>query len=183
MGRWLEDADLARAYLVSDESFGLDDVEGLLRWSEATEMVEAWAIDHRDGGLVATSNTKPDFPWLSVYECEVTLSPDLPKGRGYGFEAHQLVVDHIFRSYEQASKVMGRAADFNGAAIAIMRKLGAVQEGCLRRHAELGGKHHDIVFYGLLREEWERTGAAERRFPLPVGSCLPAAGRSSAPGS
>ncbi len=168
VGEWLAEPAIARSYLASAESFGIEDVQGALQWAREEETVDAWAIEHRDGGLVASSNTRPDFPWLSVYECEVTLSPDLPRRQGYGLEAHHLVVDHVFERRSSAAKAMGRAASFNGAAIAIMERLGCSLEGRLRRHVELEGEQFDLVIYGLLREEWERTGATERRFSIPA---------------
>lgn len=168
VARWLQDPAIARSYLGSAESFGVEDVTGVLEWAAQEETVNAWAIDHRDGGLVASGNTRPDFPWTSVFEAEVTLSPDLPKRQGYGLEAHHLVVDHIFTSRPEAKKVMGRAIAFNHAAIAIMKRLGMSQEGCLRRHVDFGGEEHDFVIYGMLRAEWKRTDAGARR--VPVGS-------------
>jgi RimJ/RimL family protein N-acetyltransferase len=178
VGRWLQDPAIARAYLGSAESFGVEDVAGVLDWAAQEEAVNAWAIDHRDGGLVASSNTRPDFPWTSVFEAEVTLSPDLPKRQGYGLEAHHLVVDHVFTSRPEAKKVMGRAIAFNHAAIAIMGRLGLSQEGCLRRHVDFGGEEFDFVIYGVLRAEWEQTRPAARSVALPsLSAPRPAQGR------
>ncbi|MEJ7656499.1 MAG: GNAT family N-acetyltransferase [Thermoleophilaceae bacterium] len=168
VGGWLADRTLADAYVATEEELGAEEVEGALELAREVESVGAWAIDHRDGGLIASSYTKPDFPWEAVHECEVTLSPELPKRQGYGLEAHQLVVDHVFRSRPEVVKVMGRAAGFNAAAIRIMEKLDARREGTLRHHIELRGERFDLAIYGLLREEWEQTGADQRRVPLPA---------------
>ena len=167
VGGWLGDPDIARAYLAAQGEMGEADVQGALDWSDA-DGVQAWAIDDRDLGLVAAANSKPDFPWLDVHEIEVTLSPDLPKRRGYGLEAHHLVVDHLFDSRPELRKVIGRAATFNEPAIAIGERVGMVREGCLRRHVRVADEICDLVIYGILRAEWEATAPAERRRPLTV---------------
>jgi RimJ/RimL family protein N-acetyltransferase len=165
VGRWLEDQALARAYLVSDEAFGAEDLRGVLDWSRADPRVQAWAIEDRDGALVAGGNSKPDYPFDGVWECEVFLSPALPKGQGYGLEAHHLVVDHVMTTHPAARKVMGRSASFNVAAIRIMEKLGCRPEGRLREQIEIGDERYDLVVCGMLRAEWEATAPAGRRVP------------------
>ena len=37
----------------------------------------------------------------------------------------------------------------------VLAKLGMIQEGTKRQHVKKGNKLHDIVLYGLLREEWD----------------------------
>ena len=44
----------------------------------------------------------------------------------------------------------------NDASCRVLDKLGMVNEGVRRRHIRKGKKLHDIVMFGLLREEWNR---------------------------
>lgn len=51
-------------------------------------------------------------------------------------------------------KVAGQVLDFNVASIRLHQRLGFIQEGTLREHSYLGQKHHDLVCFGLLFNEW-----------------------------
>jgi ribosomal-protein-alanine N-acetyltransferase len=44
----------------------------------------------------------------------------------------------------------------------VMEKLGMSFEGILRRYIKAGGRHHDVRFYSLLREEWDAHQASSR---------------------
>ena len=151
--RWLDNPGIARTYVASSERFGPTDIAEALVWAAEIDGVDAWAIDDRAGNFVGAAFSRPDFPFTSVREAEVTLSPELPKRRGYGLEAHRLVVDHIFSAQPGVRKLIGRVASYNHAEIRIMQRLGAKQEGCLREHLEIGDEVHDLLIFGRLRHE------------------------------
>lgn len=155
---WLEDADVRRSYLLTDEAVPENTILGVIEWAKGGEHVAAWAIDDGSGALVGMGNWRPDAPFAEVYEVEVTLGPDVPRGQGYGTEAHALVIGHLFET-ENARKVVGRAAAFNTPVIVLAQKLGFEEEGRLRRHARIGDELVDIAVFGLFRETWhERHG-------------------------
>ena len=165
VGAWLSDPILRRSYLVTEEELpGEEIIAGVVEWANGTEGVAAWAIEHRDGRLMGMGNWKPDLPFMWVYEIEVTLGPEIATGRGYGTEAHELVLEHLFATV-QPDKAMGRIALFNEAMLAICPKLGATLEGRLRAHARLGDSPVDLAIFGILREEWEERRA---RRAVPV---------------
>jgi RimJ/RimL family protein N-acetyltransferase len=74
-------------------------------------------------------------------------------GSGVFLESARLVVDfavdviHVHRLEARASVVNGRG---NGA----LRKLGAVQEGVLRRSFFRGGVYHDQLLWSVLADDW-----------------------------
>lgn len=51
-------------------------------------------------------------------------------------------------------KVCGQALAFNEASIHMHQKLGFRQEGVLKQQHKMAHGYHDIVCFGLLREEW-----------------------------
>jgi RimJ/RimL family protein N-acetyltransferase len=57
-----------------------------------------------------------------------------------------------------------RAATANGRGNAALRKLGAVQEGVLRRSFLRNGVHYDQVLWGILAEDWrlQRISPAQK---------------------
>jgi ribosomal-protein-alanine N-acetyltransferase len=65
----------------------------------------------------------------------------------YGFE--QCHLERIFAGHFSRNPASGR----------VMQKLGMTYEGTLRKHAVKWGERLDVVFYGLLREEWRRDAA------------------------
>lgn len=160
---WLADPQLRRSYLVTaDEIPGEEVVRGVIEWARGTDGVAAWAIEHQDGRLIGMGNWRPDLPFGWVHEIEVTLGPDVEPGHGYGTEAHQLVIDHLFTTQAACAKLFGRIAIFNEAMLAICPKIGAIPEGRLRSHARLGEEPIDLMVFGILREDWEEDRRARR---------------------
>ena len=53
-----------------------------------------------------------------------------------------------------AKRLEARAAVANGRGNGALRKLGAVQEGLLRRSFLRNGQHHDQVLWGILADDW-----------------------------
>ena len=76
-------------------------------------------------------------------------------GRGLVLEAARAVVDWAFRERGLA-KVYAYADARNTQSLRVMAKLGMTREGMLRSHRTLRDERVDDVYYGLLREEWER---------------------------
>ncbi len=74
-------------------------------------------------------------------------------GEGYAREAVSLVVDYVFRTYDTPA-VEAEAYDFNDASRGLLKSLGFVEEGRLRKYMFVDGEHRDMVQYGLLRSEW-----------------------------
>lgn len=168
VGAWLDDPLLRRSYLVTEDNLkGREVIQGVVDWARGADVVSAWAIEHRDRRLMGMGNWKPDVPFPWVYEIEVTLGPAIATGRGYGTEAHQLVIDHLFETIRPA-KVFGRIAIFNQAMRAIVPKIGATEEGLLRAHARLGDRPVDLVVAGILLEEWEASRHDRRAAPVPA---------------
>ena len=76
-------------------------------------------------------------------------------GRGLTVEAARVVVDWGFRMHRLA-KVYAIADARNAQSLRVMEKLGMAREGMLRSHRRLRDERIDDVYYGLLREEWEK---------------------------
>ena len=61
-----------------------------------------------------------------------------------------------------AYRLEARASVANGRGNGALRKIGAVQEGVLRRSFLRQGQYHDQVMWSLLAEDW-RAQRVERR--------------------
>lgn len=76
-------------------------------------------------------------------------------GHGFATEAARAAVDFGFRELGLA-RVYAQVLAGNDASIGVLHKLGMVNEGTKRQHINKARRLHDVVLYGLLREEWLR---------------------------
>jgi RimJ/RimL family protein N-acetyltransferase len=82
-------------------------------------------------------------------------------GRGYGRDAVRVLVEYAFR-YRNMRKVWLRVWGNNERGIRAYQAAGLVEEGRLRQHVWSAGEYVDLVYMGILRDEWrQRTGQAK----------------------
>jgi len=74
-------------------------------------------------------------------------------GTGVFAEGARLVVDFAI-DVVGAQRLEARAAVANGRGNGALRKIGAVQEGVLRRSFLRNGQYHDQVLWSILAEDW-----------------------------
>ncbi len=90
------------------------------------------------------------------WSIEIGNSFILPSLRSTGFNGRlkRLMIDHVFAcGYE---RVVFKVDVINTRSRAAVRKLGAVEEGVMRRERKTWtGRVRDTVIYGLLRGDWQ----------------------------
>jgi len=91
-------------------------------------------------------------PMFEAAEWEATLAPSA-RGTGIFLEAARLVGSFAFGPIG-AHRLEARVLLQNGRANSALRKLGAVQEGVLRRSARRGGEYVDQVLWSVLKDDW-----------------------------
>ena len=74
-------------------------------------------------------------------------------GKGYATEAAGALVDFGFREMG-LSRIYAQVLAGNVASCRVLEKLGMLHEGLRRRHIRKGKTLHDVVLYGMLRDEW-----------------------------
>ena len=79
-------------------------------------------------------------------------------GSGLFSKGSQLVVDFAFEIVG-VHRLEARAAVQNGRGNGALRKLGAVQEGILRKSFLRGGKYLDQALWAIVEEDWYRSKA------------------------
>jgi RimJ/RimL family protein N-acetyltransferase len=79
-------------------------------------------------------------------------------GTGMFIDGGRMVVDFAVEVLG-VRRLEARAAVANGRGNGALRKLGAVQEGVLRRSFLKNGQHLDQMLWSILSEEWRRTKA------------------------
>ena len=74
-------------------------------------------------------------------------------GSGIFVEGAHLVLNFAFEEIGVV-RLEARAAVANGRGNGALRKIGAVQEGLLRRSFLRNGRHLDQVLWGILADDW-----------------------------
>ena len=101
-------------------------------------------------------------PVFEAAEWEATLAPSA-RGTGAFIEAARLVASFAFATVG-AHRLEARVLLQNGRANSALRKIGAVQEGILRRSARRGDEYLDQALWSLLKDDWtERRVSTEPR--------------------
>ena len=91
-------------------------------------------------------------PAFEAAEWECTVAPS-SRGSGVFLDAVRLVGSFAFGSVG-VHRIEARVLLQNGRANGALRKLGAVQEGILRRSLRYGGEYVDQVLWSVLKEDW-----------------------------
>ena len=100
-------------------------------------------------GLVTVKQLDPAF---EAAELECTIAPS-SRGSGVFIEAARLIGSFVFGSLG-THRIEMRVPLQNGRANGALRKLGAVQEGVLRRSVRRGGEYLDQVLWSVLKDDW-----------------------------
>ncbi|MGH9148605.1 MAG: GNAT family N-acetyltransferase [Vicinamibacterales bacterium] len=79
-------------------------------------------------------------------------------GTGVFLECARLVVDFAFEEIG-VNRLEARSCVRNGRGNGALRKVGALQEGVLRRSFFRNGEHFDQVLWSILREDWYQAKA------------------------
>jgi [ribosomal protein S5]-alanine N-acetyltransferase len=86
-------------------------------------------------------------------------------GRGYATEAARALIDYGFGTL-RLNRIQAHHMAENLASGRVMEKVGLTREGCSPQALKKNGRFHDLIFYGVLREDWAET-------PGPRGSLSP----------
>jgi RimJ/RimL family protein N-acetyltransferase len=142
--------------------FGLDEPVSEV---SAQELIER-AVRDRESGLsftyvitlaaarnvVGILQVRQLDPGFEAAEWECTIAPS-SRGSGVFLEAARLAGSFTFGTLG-AHRLEARVLLQNGRANGALRKLGAAQEGVLRRSIRRGGEYLDQVLWSMLKEDW-----------------------------
>ena len=133
---------------------------------EGFERFVGWAIGEREAGNYVCFAIVPEGMTSAVGLFQVrALEPGFGTGE-WGFalgspfwgtglfvEGAGLVLDFVFDTIG-VHRLEARASIINGRGNGALRKIGAVQEGVLRRSFLRNGEYHDQVLWSVLKEDW-----------------------------
>jgi ribosomal-protein-alanine N-acetyltransferase len=102
--------------------------------------------------LIGLAQVRQLDPMFEAAEWELTVAPSA-RGTGVFLEAARLLGSFTFGAIG-THRLEARVLLQNGRANGALRKLGAVQEGILRRSLRRNGEYFDQVLWSLLKEDW-----------------------------
>lgn len=141
------------------EPFFLGAAESLRAEWEAnglvTEERSRLVIEDRSGRRIGLAAIDAVDLHTRVARISATVLDPHERGKGFGTDAHRVLVTYLFR-HRGLHRVEAFVAAGNGAARALLRKLGFTEEGVLRSRSFAHGMRHDVVVCGLLADDWSR---------------------------
>lgn len=95
-----------------------------------------------------------------AHTCElgITIGDKAYWSKGYGREAIGLLLEYAFR-YRNMRRVFLRTDGRNVRGQRAYKACGFIEEGRLRAHVFSNGQYDDLVYMGILREEWESSNS------------------------
>jgi RimJ/RimL family protein N-acetyltransferase len=133
-------------------------IEWSRREREAGRYLAFALVPHAQAAPVGVLQLRQLEPEFRTAEWGVAMAPQY-WGAGLFLDAARLLLDFAFNALG-VHRLEARAALANGRSQAAMRKLGAVQEGVLRRSLTTAdGERLDQVLWSLLDEDWRQLTA------------------------
>jgi RimJ/RimL family protein N-acetyltransferase len=136
--------------------------EGQKKWLEGLLVDKnriVHMVDTHEGESVGMIGLdKIDWRNRSAEGGQILLPPD-QRGHGYAEEAVSLMIKYAFEELNM-HRLWAEVYSFNKGVLGWCQLFGFQKEGVLREAAFTGGKYHDKVIMGLLREEWLEEQAA-----------------------
>jgi RimJ/RimL family protein N-acetyltransferase len=109
-------------------------------------------IEKKDGTKIGMVNHFPAPE--NQLEIGFTLIPT-ERGKGYGTEAVQIIVDYLFLS-RSVPRIQAYTDTRNTTSQKLLEKIGFKKEGTTRKAMFIRGQWRDLHLYSILREEWKQ---------------------------
>ena len=118
-----------------------------------------WVIEDTSGAAVGSIKTHNCDARNGTFSYGVSVVREHQR-KGYAAEAIQMILKYYFEELRY-QKVSVAVHSYNEESIALHEKLGFVREGTLRRMVYTRGEYFDVHWYGMTKEEWERSAEDE----------------------
>ena len=157
----LDDNDFWAEY--NNPSFGHMSKSEWMKWFDtpSSNYLENLIDCHHKFIIQKKDGTKIGFTWHFTnqpsghMEIACFLVPS-ERGKGYGTEAVQLMVDNLF-IYRNIVRIQATVNVGNKAAQRVLEKAGFKVEGTIRKLSFVRGEWKDRILYSILLEEWKES--------------------------
>jgi len=147
LAEWSNDAEYLGEFILLPQQ---SRTEWEKRYDNLSPETKWFFIERKDGSKIGTM-----FHWLigNLLEISCVLAPN-ERGKGYGAEATQLMVDYLFLSKDLA-RIQAHTLAENMVSQKVLQKAGFRKEGIIRKSVFSRGEWRDRALYSILREEWK----------------------------
>ena len=135
-----------------------DNPSNMVILNEAKQFI----IQKKDGTKIGLMHHRLELPSRVVMELGFLALAPSERGKGYGTEATQLMVDYLFLSKE-LTRIQTAADVGNKASQRVLEKVGFQREGTMRKCLFHNGEWRDFNLYSILREEWKEPKILTRK--------------------
>jgi RimJ/RimL family protein N-acetyltransferase len=146
---------------ISPPPASIDGFERFIAWTHrqrtAGQYVCFAVVPHGSDTVIGIFQARSLEPAFGTAEWGFAIAEDF-WGSGVFLDGARLMVDFAFNVLG-THRLEARAAVRNGRGNGALRKLGAIQEGVLRRSFLRNGEHLDQALWTILAEEWRGVGA------------------------
>lgn len=152
---WYNDPEIVAPF----DRFSVDTFDAFVRSVETSSgdlssLAPRFAIElSSEGDVVGVVGHYRAHPVLEYTDVWYVLGEPSSRGKGYGRESVELLVDHLFSAYSLAR--VGATCDVaNIPSYRLLERLGFRREGTLRSALFHHGGWHDVHVYGVTVSEW-----------------------------
>ncbi|KUP07739.1 GNAT family acetyltransferase [Bacillus coahuilensis p1.1.43] len=141
--------------LLSAEPYRPKTVEQLKKWmTETSEKDYRFSIRLKSTDDLIGYMELDDILWSNrVGWISLGIGELEHRGKGYGKEAMDTILRYAFHELN-LHRIQLTVFSYNEPAIHLYEKVGFQKEGTYRQFLERDGNRHDMLLYGLLKEEW-----------------------------
>jgi len=148
-GQWLEDS---LEFPLSEEGSRkelLDYIEQLSKDDKKFFIIETLAGSYVGSVDVWFTRTR-----IGIFRYGIRLEPE-HRRKGYGKEALIIILDYYFNElgYQKCGPMV---YEYNTASQAFHENFGFIREGALRNEIYSRGRYHSMIYYGMLKDEFNQ---------------------------
>lgn len=138
-------------------SYSEEQVRGLLAdWHDLPEYIVYAICDQSNDSVLGLANLDGVNLINGHTEVGIAITAEDRRGQGIAEEALRLLIDYCFGEMRM-HRVFARIIAANEPSLRLFRKLGFREEGRLREHVYREGAYNDMLFFGILADEWETS--------------------------
>ena len=153
--RWFSDPDFLKYYdYYPPNPLKKSDVDKMFRYYKESGKSKVIAV-RKDGKIIGLAGFDDIIKENQVATLFIGLGKEDERGKGYGKEALRLLLEYGFRELN-FHRIQLNVLEFNNKAIALYERCGFKREGIYREFVLRDGKRHNLLLYGLLRDEWKK---------------------------
>jgi RimJ/RimL family protein N-acetyltransferase len=157
ISRWDRDSEFRR--LLDSEAANQFSVKKLTEWIQQDQEKDPGPLFHfgihcvEDDRLIGFTGLEGDFFPHGEAFVGIGIGEREMWGKGYGTDAMKVILCYAFTELN-LRRVALDTFEYNPRAIRSYEKAGFVHEGRVRGYLYRDGRRWDLIFMGILREEW-----------------------------